>query len=457
MRTTRERGVGWALILAVVTGCGHDDGPPPPDAAIAGDVRGTDGATAAPPPGPAPSPAPAPAPARTIEGARLLAALKGFVARPWPPQPAGPPPGWLPLYPAGTTDGTVPSGGSFYAWSQLIHGGRGTVSSVATQVDGGPPMQLEFLVGSGERGYVANLSLRLADAKADFDEVASIEATDRIALDVPVFTWRLDTGTAAATVALVPRSIDGDATAFELCWLTRFGVLDRLSCSVHGRDHAATLEDRSDVDGTRHLRARAGDVPWIADPPAGTPAPPPVPHPIRYAYGHEVLARLLAPGFGSPVRTSTLHAVDGTASVARLSAESTLVEQSWASRISSAIDGARGVVLSVVAAAAPRYPYSGRIEAVTLRTAEGGRSLPGSHRVDPGAIYPLDVALLEAGDGVATVRALLRSIHGARTGHEVCWAMALGSTDRLVCSVAEVPGEAAYVEDVRDGVTRAYR
>jgi hypothetical protein len=67
------------------------------------------------------------------------------------------------------------------------------------------------------------------------------------------------------------------------------------------------------------------------------------------------------------------------------------------------------------------------------------------------------VTLLETTDGVASVRALLQSIDGARLGYRTCWEVRAPGVERLACSVHDVPGSVGLATDVSAGVTRVYR
>ncbi len=240
--------------------------------------------------------------------------------------------------------------------------------------------------------------------------------------------------------------------AIELCWRTRVRDLDRLSCSGHGTAHAAAIEDTSGGT-TRRFRTPAGAAPW-------NPAPPAT-HPIRYAFGHTVAQQLVSPAFDPDDRPVTPRADDGSGSVALLRSASPQAgwtgPQAVETLIASEVDGAAPVEISFVATPAYRYPFTGQLEGLAIRTDQGTRTLPGRFRIDAGAIYPPDVVLLEASDGVATARALPRSIDGGRTGHLACWSVALGATDRLACSVADVPGTSARLEDIRQSATHLYR
>jgi hypothetical protein len=468
--TTRARALEAMVMCLLLAAAGCGGGADPPPTALAGDAATADGsagpaplpppaavigsgsadpaAPAASPPAP-PAAQPTPPAGKAVSGARILDALKGYPSRLWP-GPHMQPEDTLSLFPDGVPQSGVAA--SLYAWSQLIRGGQGTVSFMTSQVDGRPVTEVEYLVASGRSAYLANLALGFDGERIVFDEVAMLDADASVPLDVPLFDWR----SGDVAVALVPRSVDADPGAFELCWHVRRAALDRRSCSVHGRPYAASVTDTT-LGVARRLQSRDGVVPWIAQPPAGTPAPPPVPHPIRYVFGATMVPQLIAPDFGSPSRKVVLEGPDGSGSTATLCSSLVASGQSWFATLTSTIDSSAPVSLAYTAEAAYRYMFSGRIEAVVATTAHGARPLPGIHTVLPSEIYPLDVTLLETTDGVASVRALLQSIDGARLGYRTCWEVRAPGVERLACSVHDVPGSVGLATDVSAGVTRVYR
>jgi hypothetical protein len=105
-------------------------------------------------------------------------------------------------------------------------------------------MNVEFFVAGGTGGsYVANVKLGTGSDTIVFDQVASIGADDRVALDQALFTWQKTWATGTATVRLIPQTTEGMADGFRICWLTQYGVLNRLACTVHGAGYATSVVD----------------------------------------------------------------------------------------------------------------------------------------------------------------------------------------------------------------------
>ena len=214
------------------------------------------------------------------------------------------------------------------------------------------------------------------------------------------------------------------------------------------------------------LRTVEGVVPWVAEPPAGTPAPAPVAGPIRYAFGTSVEAAVLGSPFGPPPsRSVDLVADDGSGSSARVASSFEPLPGDPAP-----FGASRMTIDSIVDAARPasiqyRWTYCARTCPFTdltqlVLTAEGRTTTltSASSRILGEAIYPLDRSLFDATGDRALATLLLQSIDRAPSGHRVCWRLQAGDVDRLVCSVREIPGSTAYLVDTdAAGRTRRFR
>jgi len=382
----------------------------------------------------------------------------------------------LALYPDGVP--TSPQPGRLYAWSELIVGGEATVSRLESSVAEQRFAALEFLVSSGDAAYIANLRLLASGpGPAEGAGLSSMPSTlyfegslpvvrsgDRVPLDEALFTWHAERDGQPATVRLIPQTIDGAADGFRVCWLIQYAAVNRLACSVHGAPYAVHVVDDDGAGRVVTLRSVDGRVPWVAAPPAGTPAPTPVAGPIRYAFGTSVEAAVLAAPFApAPPRSVDLAADDGSGSSARLSWSAAQVPDAAAPygatrmTIDSVVDAARPATLTYSWPVCPRFCTFADVSNLAL-TADGRTvPLPGTHRLVTRAIHPLDRVLLEASGDGALARLVLQSIDGGPAGHRVCWLMRSGSIDRLACSVREVPGSTGHLVDDDAGRVRTYR
>ncbi len=418
-----------------------------------------------PPPPPAPAPPPPVPPGRTISGAELLSALKGYAMR--APGLGGPPPGWLPLASPDAPRPTTSTGaGGLLAWSQLLVGGQATVSSVASHLTGRPSLTIEFLTSSGPTAYVANLLLVGAGERIRFDQVLRLDASGRVALDVPLFVWRRRWPSGAATVALVPRSLQDAPTGFRLCWETKLGELDRRVCTRHGDDRAADVVDDHLGEIVR-LESAAGAIPWNPTPPEGVPAPPLAERPIRYAYGTEVASAIAQPRLGPlPDNAAALAAEDGSGSTARLSATREtdpalggLPRARGRARFTSTVDRIRPATISFSTGFSPRFGDRGDVSELVLDADGRERPARGSHAHDSQGIYPLDVELARFDADGDAVTLLLRSAGDGPDGFRLCWRTTLnaGTLRREACSVEGRPGWSGELVDAFAGTERTYR
>ena len=340
-------------------------------------------------------------------------------------------------------------------------GGQGTVSRLSTSLTGRPSMSVEFLVASGESGYVANMALSSGGDRIDFDEIHTINAWDRIPIDRDVFTWGREWASGSALVRLIVQSIDGSPTGFRVCWLTQYGALNRLACTVNGRDYAAYVVDDYFGNVQRTI-STPGDIPWNVNPPAGTPAPAPNPNPLRYAYGYGVTGLLNVPlPQASDPAGSSVSVRDESGRVSTLTARYASISQpsvySAASTVfGSSVGGQRNASVSFNTSYS--NPYSPMtVSALTLSYAGETIALPGQWQLSSSAIYPLDVMLFEGRNGSSIARLILQSFDGARTGYRLCWLTQHRSLNRLFCGVAELPGTSGFMVDDYFGDVRTFR
>jgi hypothetical protein len=318
-------------------------------------------------------------------------------------------------------------------------------------------MTLEFLTASGPSAYVANMALGSGSDTLRFDEVMRIEAGDRIPLDAALFTWRKRWATGSATVTLIPQTIDGSPDGYRICWLTQYAALNRLTCSVHGRDYAIHLVD--DYFGqVRSYRSQTGAIPWNPTPPEGTPAPPLGSTPLRYAYGYQVVSMLVTPSLGTWANNSvTVRANDGSNWTGRLSASmSEPLPYRGITTFSSSVNDERTAALTFSTRYGTRG-YDGDVTSASLQAEGTTRALPGAFRLSNNVIYPLDITLAEVGDGEASAKLILQSNDGGPVGFRLCWLTRFRSLNRLACGVSDLPGSTGYMVDDHAGVARVYR
>jgi len=404
--------------------------------------------------GSAPAPAPPPAAQRFITGAELLTVLKGYSFREVDTRSR--PGGLLYLSPDGSYAGS-PSGdasGSFYAWSQLMWGGQGTVSNLSTTLNGRPPMNIEFMTSSGPSGYIAHMKLggERGSGQIEFDEIHTINEWDRIPIDGEVFEWRKDWGTGSALVRLIVQSVEGSATAFRVCWLTQYGVLNRLACTVHGHDYAAYVVDDYFGNVQQHI-STIGRIVWRTSPPAGTPASAPNPGPLRYLHGSSVTSLLAGPLSGAGATSVVVR--DAAGRSGQLSARVDWTTPSFSTTFSSSVGGGRSATVSYVTTS-PRFT-TGPLPGLTLE-AEGERIVFAQNSaISSTEIYPLDAMLLDERSGSARASLILQSFPGEPRGYRLCWLTQYKSLKRLFCGVAGVPGTTGFMIDDSFGDIRTFR
>lgn len=399
-------------------------------------------------------------------GAELLNALKGYPA----PEIAyrAPPSNGSFLYlstdgRASLSGGTGVTLGSVSSTSRLMWGGQGTVSRLGTWLNSRPNMSVEFMVASGDSGYIANLALTSGSDRIDFDDIRTINAWDSIPLDREVYTWRKSWGSGSALVSLIVQSIDdGRPTGFRVCWLTQYGALNRLACTVYGRDYGVFVID--DYFGSvQRTISTLGVVPWIANPPAGVPAPAPSPNPLRYVTGWAVTDLLRFPlpvssdPAGANVSLRDASGSSGTLNARALALQSNPSGAIYSTTLSSNVGGQRGASVSYETASTSYPPYVIPVSALTLSYAGQTLAFPGQWQIDPLGYYPLDNALLEARNGSSIARLILQSVDGVRNAYRLCWLTQHQSLNRLSCGVGGLPGTTGFMIDDYFGSVRTFR